>query len=166
MLLLSLLGAMVGAPLVARECEQRTTLLVWLQSITRTRWLSVKVALVVGTGLLVGGALLGELSWWYHPFAQLLSPLNPLAFDFAGPVLVASTVMAFGLGMFAGTLTRRTVLAIFLTFALLLAIRRARRVWAPSQLRASGHDHLAPCSSGSGTDDRGEPGLDPGRRLH
>jgi len=123
MLLLSLFGVMVGAPLVAREFEQRTTQLVWLQSITRTRWLSVKVALVLLTGLLVGGALLGELFWWYRPFSQLLSPLNPVAFDFAGPVLVASTVMAFGLGLFAGTLTRRTVFAIFLTLALLLAIR-------------------------------------------
>jgi hypothetical protein len=123
MLLSSLLGVMVGAPLVAREFEQRTHQLVWLQSITRTRWLSVKVALVLLTGLLVSGALLGELSWWYRPFSQILSPLNPLAFDFSGPVLVASTVMAFGLGMFAGTLTRRTVFAIFLTLALLLAIR-------------------------------------------
>jgi len=123
MLLSSLLGVMVGAPLVAREFEQRTTQLVWLQSITRTRWLSVKVALVLLTGLLVGGALLVELSWWYRPLSPLIGPLNPVAFDFSGPVLVAATVMAFGLGMFAGTLTRRTVFAIFLTLALLLAIR-------------------------------------------
>lgn len=118
-----LLGAMVGAPLVARECEQRTHLLVWLQSITRTRWLSVKVALVLGTGLLVGGVLLVLLTWWYRPFSQLIGSFNPLAFDFSGPVLIASTVLALALGIFAGTLTRRTVFAIFLTLVLILAIR-------------------------------------------
>jgi hypothetical protein len=123
MLLPTLLGVMVGAPLVAREFEQRTYQLVWLQSITRTRWLSVKVALVLGAALLVGAALMVELSWWYRPFSQLIGPLNPLGFDYSGPVLIATTVLAFGLGMFAGTLTRRTVLAIFLTIALILAIR-------------------------------------------
>jgi MFS family permease len=49
-----LLGAPVGAPLVAREVEQRTHLLVWTQSITRMRWLSVKLTLVLGAGLLAG----------------------------------------------------------------------------------------------------------------
>jgi hypothetical protein len=118
-----LLGAMVGAPLVARECEQHTNLLVWMQSITRTRWLTVKVALVLGTGLLVGGVLLVLLTWWYRPFSQLNGNFNQVAFDFSGPVLIAATVLALALGIFVGTLTRRTVFAIFLTLALILAIR-------------------------------------------
>jgi hypothetical protein len=58
-----LLGALVGAPLVAREVEQRTHLLVWTQSITRLRWLTVKLALVLGAGLLASGALLALLIW-------------------------------------------------------------------------------------------------------
>src|SRR5258708_3521508 len=123
LLLPILLGAMVGAPLVAREYEQRTNLLVWLQSISRTRWLSVKLVLVLGTGLVVGGVLLVGLSWWYSPFSQLIGSFNPVAFDFSGPVLIASTVLALALGIFAGTLTRRTVFAIFLTLVLILAIR-------------------------------------------
>jgi len=118
-----LLGAMVGAPLVARECEQHTNLLVWMQSITRTRWLTVKVALVLGTGLLVAGVLLVLLTWWYRPFSQLNGSFNQVAFDFSGPVLIAATVLALALGIFVGTLTRRTVFAIFLTLALILAIR-------------------------------------------
>src|SRR5260221_14394261 len=36
---------------------------------------------------------------------------------------MAATVLAFGLGIFVGTLTRRTVFAIFLALALILAIR-------------------------------------------
>ncbi len=118
-----LLGAMVGAPLVARECEQHTNLLVWMQSITCTRWLTVKVALVLGTGLLMAGVLLVLLTWWYRPFSQLNGSFNQVAFDFSGPVLIAATVLALALGIFVGTLTRRTVFAIFLTLALILAIR-------------------------------------------
>ena len=118
-----LLGALVGAPLVARECEQRTNLLVWLQSITRTHWLIVKLVLVLGTGLLVAGVLMGLLTWWYRPFSQLNGSFNQVAFDFSGPVLIAATVLALALGIFVGTLTRRTVFAIFLTLALILAIR-------------------------------------------
>jgi hypothetical protein len=123
LLLPVLLGALVGAPLVAREWEQRTHQLVWMQSITRTRWLTVKVLLVLGASLLVALVLLVELFWWYSPFSQLIGRFNPIAFDFSGPVLLASTVLALALGIFAGTLTRRTVLAIFLTLALIGAIR-------------------------------------------
>jgi hypothetical protein len=118
-----LLGAMVGAPLVAREYEQRTNLLVWMQSVTRTRWLSVKLLLALGAGALVGVALLAMLSWWYNPFDQIFGKFNQIAFDFSGPVLIASTVMALALGIFAGTVTRRTVAAIFLTLVLLVGIR-------------------------------------------
>jgi hypothetical protein len=118
-----LLGIMVGAPLVAREYEGRTRLLVWMQSVTRTRWVIVTLALVVGAGLLAAGVLLALLNWWYHPFDQLFGKFNPVAFDFTGPVFIASSLMALAVGIAVGTLTRRTVLAIFLTLALLVAIR-------------------------------------------
>ena len=118
-----LLGALVGAPLVAREFEQHTHQLVWMQSITRTRWLSVKLVMVLGAGLLVAGGLMVLLIWWYSPFSQLTGSFNQLAFDFSGPVLIASMVLALAVGIFVGTLTRRPVFAIFLTIALLMAIR-------------------------------------------
>jgi hypothetical protein len=47
-----LLGALVGAPLVTWEVEQRTHLLIWTQSITRMRWLTVKLALGMFAGAL------------------------------------------------------------------------------------------------------------------
>jgi hypothetical protein len=123
LLLPALLGVLVGAPLLAREYEQRTHLLVWMQSITRTRWLTMKLSLVLGAGLLASGALLAMLIRWYTPFDQLVGKFNQIAFDFTGPVLIAGTVMALALGIAAGTVTRRTVAAIFLTLALLAAIR-------------------------------------------
>ncbi|HEY7348617.1 MAG TPA: hypothetical protein VH599_09915 [Ktedonobacterales bacterium] len=119
-----LLGALVGAPLVAREVEQRTFVLAWTQSISRVRWLGVKLALVLGAGVLLFGVLLAEVIWWWGPFAQYQGSFSGnAAFDFTGPVLPAAALLALSLGVFAGALTRRTVLAIFLTLALFLAIR-------------------------------------------
>ncbi len=125
LLLPVVLGVLVGAPLVAREYQQRTHLLVWMQSITRSRWLTVKLALVLGAGALAAGALLALMIWWYGPFSQLNGRFSPSAYDFEGPVLIGVTVMALALGIAAGTVTRRTIPAILLTLALILAIRGA-----------------------------------------
>jgi hypothetical protein len=123
LLLPILFGVIVGAPLIAREYEHRTRLLLWMQSVTRTRWLIVTLALVLGTGLLTSAVLLALLNWWYQPFDQLMGKFNQVAFDFTGPVFIASSLMALAVGIAAGALTRRTVLAIFLTLVLIAAIR-------------------------------------------
>jgi len=128
-----LLGALVGAPLVAREVEQRTHLLIWTQSITRMRWLTVKLALLLGVVLLVSGALLALLYWWQSPSAQIRGSFISRIYDTSGPVWVASALLALALGIFAGALTRRTASAIFLTIALFVAIRVPVEVlWRPN----------------------------------
>jgi hypothetical protein len=128
-----LLGALVGAPLVAREVEQRTYLLVWTQSITRLRWLTVKLALVMIAGLLASGALLALLIWWRSPSAQFMGSFSNSAYDTSGPVWLAATLLALALGIFAGVLTRRVVVAIFLTVALFVAIRApVELLWRPN----------------------------------
>jgi len=127
-----LMGALVGAPLVARELEQRTHLLVWTQSITRLRWLTVKLTLTLGAGLLASGALLALLIWWNRPWAQLNGSFVASAYDTTGPVWIAATLLALALGIFAGTLTRRVVAAIFLTVVLFVAIRApVENLWRP-----------------------------------
>ena len=42
----AVIGMFWGAPLVARELEAGTHRLVWNQSVTRTRWLLIKVGLI------------------------------------------------------------------------------------------------------------------------
>ena len=42
----AIIGIFWGAPLIARELEAGTFRLTWNQSITRTRWLTVKLALI------------------------------------------------------------------------------------------------------------------------
>src|SRR5260370_2758528 len=124
-----LLGALVGAPLVTREVEQRTHLLIWTQSITRMRWLTVKLALVLGAGLLASGALLAVLIWWHSPVAQIFGSFDASVYDTSGPVWVATALLALALGIWAGAMTRRTVAAIFLTMVLFLAIRAPVELW-------------------------------------
>lgn len=124
-----LLGALVCAPLVTREVEQRTHLLIWTQSMTRLRWLTVKLVLLLGAGLLASGALLAVLIWWHSPVAQIFGSFDASVYDTSGPVWVATALLALALGIFAGALTRRTVAAIFLTMVLFLAIRAPVEVW-------------------------------------
>lgn len=127
-----LLGALVGAPLIAREVEQRTHLLVWTQSITRQRWLTVKLALILSAGVVVSGALLALLIWWYQPWAKLNGAFGSSAYDTSGPVWIAATLLALALGTLAGALTRRVVAAIFLTIVLFVAIRApVENLWRP-----------------------------------
>ncbi len=129
-----LLGALVGAPLVTQEVEQCTHRLIWTQSITRMRWLTVKLALVLGAGLLASGALLALLIWWNSPSVQIYGDsFSARVYDTSGPVWVATTLLALALGIFAGALTRRTVAAIFLTIALFVAIRApVELLWRPN----------------------------------
>jgi hypothetical protein len=115
---------------VTQEVEHRTHLLIWTQSITRMRWLTVKLALVLGAGLLASGALLALLIWWNSPSVQIYGDaFSARVYDTSGPVWVATTLLALALGIFAGALTRRTVAAIFLTIALFLAIRAPVELW-------------------------------------
>src|SRR4029453_3689224 len=60
-------GLFWGAPLITRELEAGTHRLVWNQSITRTRWLAVKLA-VTGLAAMTAAGL-GSLvvSWWASP---------------------------------------------------------------------------------------------------
>ena len=124
-----LLGILVGAPLIAREVEQGTHRLAWTQSITRFRWVAVKLSLVLGTGLLVSLVLMALLIWWYGPLDQIQTSFTPIAFDFQGPVLIGSTILAMTLGIAAGALTRRTVLAMALTLVFFLALRLPVELW-------------------------------------
>ena len=53
----AVIGIFWGAPLIAREFETGTFRLAWTQSITRTRWLAAKIA-VVGTASVAASGLL------------------------------------------------------------------------------------------------------------
>lgn len=129
LILPALIGLFWGAPLIGRELENGTHRLVWNQTITRTRWLAVKLALI---GLATTAAAgLGSLAvtWWSGPIdesaADELPRLSPLVFGARGVVPVGYAAFAFVLGVVVGMLVRRSVPAMAATLAIFAAVQIA-----------------------------------------
>jgi hypothetical protein len=99
------------------------------QSVTRTRWLAVKLAL---TGLAaMAAAGLGSLAvtWWSSPIDKAAAPnfprMAPLLFGARGFVPIAYAAFAFALGVTVGMLVRRTLPAMAITLAVFVAVQLA-----------------------------------------
>lgn len=118
-----LIGILVGAPLVARELEYGTWRLAWSQTIPRTRWLAVKLALVTGGLIVLGAAMTAVIMWYRAPMDRLTGHLLHNAYDFEGLVLTAYILCAFGFAVLAGLLIRRSIPAMVAAFIPWLAIR-------------------------------------------
>jgi hypothetical protein len=109
---LAIIGVLVGAPLVAREVEQRTQLASWTQSVSRRRWYVMKVTVLAASlaavGLAAGianarlqrslgsGGLISSRWVWF--FSTNLA-------------LVGEILLAFALGVAFGAWLRRTLAA-------------------------------------------------------
>lgn len=119
-------GVFWGAPLVARELEQGTHRLAWTQSITRTRWITTKLAVILLASTASAAALTAIVSWWFAPLANSdVGRMQPVAFDVQGITPVAYTAFAVTLGVAAGALTRKTLPAMGVTLAAFTATRVA-----------------------------------------
>jgi ABC-type transport system involved in multi-copper enzyme maturation permease subunit len=134
---LAIIGALVGAPLVAREIEQRTQLVSWTQSVSRRHWYATKVS-ILAAALAVAGLVVGVVA---H---QLQQPLDTgglissrwvwfFSMDLA---LAGQIVLAFALAVALGAWLRRTLPAVGAALAsfvvLLLASGWAVRTLAPT----------------------------------
>lgn len=102
-----------GAPLVAREYEERTHLVTWGQDVSPLHWLAGKCLVLCGAQTVL--ALV--LDWEQ----------------------VGVTLCGFALGVLTGALLRRTVPAMALTLVLFVLVRIgfgdvSRAVWIPSTL--------------------------------
>jgi hypothetical protein len=124
-----LLGMFVGAPLVAREVEQRTHWLVWAQSVGRSRWLLVQVAGVLLLGVVAMTVLTLAVNWAVAPLLQVFiqarqtNQLDQPWFDVIGAVPVAYTVFALALGISTGALLPRTLPAMLMVLGIFLVMR-------------------------------------------
>ncbi len=118
-----LIGVLVGAPLIARELEYGTWRLAWSQTVPRTRWLAVKLALVTGGLIVVGAAMTAVITWYRAPMDRLTGHLLHNIYDFEGLVLTAYILCAFGFAVLAGLLIRRSIPAMVAAFIPWLAIR-------------------------------------------
>ena len=126
------LGVFWGAPLISSELAAGTHRLAWQQSVTRTRWLTVKL-LVVGLSSVAFTGLLGLLlSWGAGPYDRVRADRFAAAvFGAHDLVPFAHAAFAFALGVVAGLLLRRPVAAMGLTIVLFAAVQ----VLVPTTLR-------------------------------
>jgi hypothetical protein len=119
-----------GAPLLATEYEQRTTVLVWSQDVSPVRWLLAKLTLLSGA-VVVLSSLMALLvrSQAAEEYGRSPSPYSPLGvFGSVGyeawlPLSLAYAVFGFLFGVAVGALFRRTVTAIGVTLVGFGAIR-------------------------------------------
>jgi hypothetical protein len=131
MVLPALVGLFWGAPLIARELEAGTHRLVWNQSVTRTRWLAVKLVVVGLAAVTAVGLGTLAVEWWANPIdeaaaaAEGVSRMEPLLFGTRGIVPVGYAAFAFVLGVTVGMLVRRTLPAMAITLAVFAAVQVA-----------------------------------------
>jgi hypothetical protein len=121
-----LIGAFVGAPVLAREMETGTFRFAWTQGFGRWRWTLAKLVLLAVVVAAAAGAISVLFSWYYQPYFAAgnqalnlseVSPFFPGLFDLRGVGFAAWTLAAFAIGALAGMLIRRVVPAIVATLA-------------------------------------------------
>ncbi|WP_432866257.1 ABC transporter permease [Microbispora rosea] len=129
LILPALAGLFWGAPLVTRELEAGTHLLVWNQSVTRARWLAVKLGLTGLVAMAAAGVCGLAVTRWSEPLDKSAVPemaqMAPLVFGARGIAPMAYAAFALVLGVTVGVLVRRTLPAMALTLAAFAAIQLA-----------------------------------------
>lgn len=127
-----LAGVFWGAPLVARELETGTHRLVWNQSVTRTRWLAVKLAIVGLAAVALTGALSLLLTWAASPYDKLLGGrFDPLTFPARNIAPLGYAAFAIVAGVAFGLFVKRTIPAMAVTIAAFAILQ----ILVPSAIR-------------------------------
>ncbi|MEU4540329.1 ABC transporter permease, partial [Streptosporangium sp. NPDC023825] len=129
LLLPALVGLFWGAPLITRELEAGTHLLVWNQSVTRGRWLAVKLGLTGLAAVAAAGVCGLAVTWWSAPLDRSAVPemaqMAPVVFGARGIAPMGYAAFAFVLGVTVGMLARRTLAAMALTLAVFVTVQIA-----------------------------------------
>ncbi len=111
-----LLGALVGAPLVARELERGTTRLAWSLAPSRLRWFVVRLVpalAVVFVLSFVAGAALDRLMAAVEPRADISASFA--GYGSRGVVLAARATFVFAIGVAVGAVMGRMLPALIVT---------------------------------------------------
>ncbi len=130
-----LIGLFWGAPLITREIEAGTFRLAWTQSVTRTRWLAMKVSVIGLAAMATAGLLSLMAGWWANPVyaasakaggrSTTVNRLEPLLFGVSGIAPIGYAAFGFALGLTFGVLIRHTLPAMAATLAVFAGIQVA-----------------------------------------
>jgi hypothetical protein len=132
----ALIGAFWGAPLIAGELESGTYRLAWTQSVTRTRWLAVKVGVIGFASVAVTGLLSVMLTAWSSG-AENQGRFGTAMFAQRGIAPMGYAAFGFTLGVTAGLLIRRTLPAMAATLVAVLAARIVVQNWVRPHFAAA-----------------------------
>jgi ABC-2 family transporter protein len=127
----ALIGAFIGAPVLARELETGTFRFAWTQGIGRLRWTVGKLVPLAVAVTAVAGAFTVLFAWYNQPWAAAgyVIPFTARVFDLLGVAFAAWTLAAFAIGALAGMLIRRAVPAIAATLAVYAGLAFATGLW-------------------------------------
>jgi hypothetical protein len=136
----AILGCFWGAPLIARELETGTSRLIWNQSITRARWLMVKLALVGAAAMAVTEGFSLLQAWWAAPIgravglgggASIMSEgrFGTFVFPSHGITPLGYAAFCFALGVTVGLLIRRAISAMALTLVVFALVQLVTALW-------------------------------------
>jgi hypothetical protein len=138
-------GIFWGAPLIARELESGTFRLAWNQSVTRNRWLTVKLALIGVAAMAVSEGFSLIQAWWAAPIgtavglggdASIFSEtrFGWFVFPSHGITPLGYAAFAFVLGVAAGLLIRRPIPAMAVTLATFALAQAVVPLWVRPNL--------------------------------
>lgn len=137
----AILGIFWGAPLVARELESGTYRLAWTQTVSRNRWLAVKLGVVGLSSMVAAGLLSLMVTWWASPLDRAdMSVFS--TFDQRDLVPVGYAAFAFAIGVTAGIVLRRTVPAMAASLLGFAGARVAVAQWLRPHLATTIHASL------------------------
>ena len=130
----AIIGIFWGAPLIARELEAGTFRLTWNQSVTRTRWLAVKLALIGVAAMAVTEAFSLIQAWWAAPIGRAVglggsgsilgeTRFGVFVFPTHGITPLGYAAFGFALGVTVGLLVRRAIPAMAITLAIFAAVQ-------------------------------------------
>ncbi|MGP4017813.1 ABC transporter permease [Saccharopolyspora sp. 5N708] len=120
-------AAFWGAPLLAREFEQRTHLWAWTQDVSPVRWLLTRI-LFLGAVITLLSVVLATttsaLARRVHSFSDwVIPPFATVGFELSIPVQLGYALFGFSLGLALSALTRRTVASMGITLIVFTAAR-------------------------------------------
>jgi ABC-2 family transporter protein len=119
----ALIGAFWGAPLLTREFEDRTYRMIWTQSITRTRWLATKLAVIGVTTVAVVATFSLEFTQWSGPIDSTGNRIGTATFGSRGIVPIGYAFFGLMLGTLFGTILRKTLPAMAASLAGFMIVR-------------------------------------------
>jgi ABC-type transport system involved in multi-copper enzyme maturation permease subunit len=142
----AIIGIFWGAPLITRELEAGTFRLAWNQSVTRTRWLAVKLGFLGLASMVTAGLLSLMLTWWASPIDRAaglvsghggtlsLNRFAPVLFATRGITPIGYAAFAFALGVSVGVLIRHSIPAMATTLAVFVGVQIAMADWVRAHL--------------------------------